>query len=257
MTKISHISCVIIAKDAALTIAATLDSLLSFEEVILYLNNTSDETEKIASEYANATVIHGEFLGFGPTKNAAATYAKKSWILSLDADEALEDELLTSLQTLNPTPKTLYALKRETYDKKRLVKHGWGEDTILRLYNKDETAFTDSHVHEHLISEGFKVETLDGKLSHFPYANITDFITKLERYSSIYAKDNAGKKSSSPTKAFFNGLFSFLKTYFLKRGFLDGYAGLLIAFSHMATNFYKYLKLYELNEEIKNKKTKE
>jgi hypothetical protein len=92
---------------------------------------------------------------------------------------------------------------------------------------------------------------LHGILRHYPYTSITDFIIKLERYSTIYAQDNAGKKSSSPTKAFFNGVFSFLKTYILKRGFLDGYAGLIIAFSHMATNFYKYMKLYELNCELK------
>jgi len=76
---------------------------------------------------------------------------------------------------------------------------------------------------------------------------------KLDRYSTIYAEDNIGKKNSSPSKAFFNAHFSFFKTYFLKRGFLDGYAGLIIAFSHMATNFYKYMKLYELNKELQEK----
>ncbi|MGB3750645.1 MAG: glycosyltransferase family 2 protein, partial [Arcobacteraceae bacterium] len=64
---------------------------------------------------------------------------------------------------------------------------------------------------------------------------------------------NVGRKKSSPLKAILNAKFSFFKTYFLKRGFLDGYAGLIIAFSHMATNFYKYIKLYELNKEIKSK----
>ncbi len=253
MTKISHISCVIIAKDAALTIAATLDSLQSFEEVILYLNNTSDATESIASNYANVVVIHGEFLGFGPTKNKAASYAKNEWILSLDADEVLSLDFVKNLQENQLEVKTLYSITRQNYYKTRLIAHCWGKDEILRLYNKNESAFTPKHVHEHLIQEGLKIEKIEGDIAHYPYANITDFIIKLDRYSSIYAKENGGKKSSSPTKAFFNGLYSFFRTYILKRGFLDGYAGLLIAFSHMATNFYKYLKLYEFNEELKKR----
>jgi hypothetical protein len=73
-------------------------------------------------------------------------------------------------------------------------------------------------------------------------------VKKLDIYSSEFARDNVGKKQSSPIKAVLNGGFSFFKTYFMKRGFLDGYAGLVIAFSHMATNFYKYIKLYELNQ---------
>jgi len=93
-------------------------------------------------------------------------------------------------------------------------------------------------------------------MKHYSYMSISDFIIKLDRYSTLFANDNVGKKSSSPAKAFFNGLYSFFRTYILKRGFLDGYAGLIIAFSHFATNFYKYIKLYELNLEQKSKRGK-
>jgi hypothetical protein len=102
-------------------------------------------------------------------------------------------------------------------------------------------------VHEKVLSDGLKIKPLIGFVNHYPYNNISDFIKKLDTYSSEFALDNIGKKSSSPIRAVLNGGFSFFKTYFLKRGFLDGYAGLVIAFSHMATNFYKYIKLYELN----------
>jgi hypothetical protein len=127
---------------------------------------------------------------------------------------------------------------------------------IVRLYNKTKTSFTDKKVHEKIIVDGFTIEPINGVVKHFPYSTITDFIVKLDRYSTIFAQDNAGKKSSSPLKALFNAKFSFIKTYFFKRGFLDGYAGLVIAFSHMATNFYKYIKLYELNKELKNDNTR-
>ena len=127
------------------------------------------------------------------------------------------------------------------------VKHCWSNDRIVRLYHRQETQFNDKKVHEKVIIDELKIELLVGFVNHYPYDNMSDFIKKIDIYSSEFARDNVGKRNSSPAKAIFNAGFSFFKTYFLKRGFLDGYAGLAIAFSHMATNFYKYIKLYELN----------
>ncbi len=248
-TAIEHISCVIIVKDAETTLSATLNSLKSFANVVVYSNNSTDKTEEIAQSYTNVHLVKGEFLGFGPTKNLAASYAKNEWILSLDADEVLSDEFTRNLKNINLDAQSVYTITRINFYKSTQIKHCWGDDIIVRLYNKTSTSFTDKKVHEKIIDEGLHVSAISGDVQHFPYSSITDFIIKLDRYSTIYAQDNVGKKSSSPTKAFLNGLFSFFKTYFIKRGFQDGYAGLVIAFSHMATNFYKYMKLYELNKE--------
>lgn len=253
MTKIEHISCVIIAKDAESTIKSVLDSLSSFNDVVLYSNNSSDTTDEIALKYTNVNLIQGDFLGFGPTKNRAATYAKNDWILSLDADEILSEEFVENLSKTSLDIKNIYTILRVNYYKKREIKHCWGNDVIIRLYNKKKTAFTDKKVHEKIIQDSFSLKNISGVVRHYPYSSVSDFVHKLERYSTIYAEDNVGKKKSSPSKAILNGFFSFFKTYFLKRGFLDGSAGLLIAFSHMATNFYKYFKLYELNRELKSK----
>jgi len=248
---IENISCVIIVKDAASTITQTLESLKSFSDVVIYDNGSTDTTLEIAKKYPNVNLVQGEFFGFGETKNLAASFAKNEWILSLDADEVLSDEFIENLSKLQLDEKKVYTILRENYYKDIHVKHCWGNDIIVRLYNRTKTAFTNEKVHEKVIEKGFHVAQINGSVLHFPYSTITDFIIKLERYSTIFANDNRGKKSSSPAKAFFNALFSFFKTYFLKRGFLDGYAGLVIAFSHMATNFYKYIKLYELNKEQK------
>lgn len=253
MTSISNISCVIIAKNAQTTLSATLDSLREFDDVVLYSNNSTDKTDKIASSYSNVNLVNGDFLGFGQTKNEAAKHAKNEWILSLDADEVLSEEFLKELKKLPLQEDKLYSISRDNYYKNRLVKHCWGKDTIVRVYNRSKTSFTNKQVHESIIDNGFTLENIRGSVKHYPYSTITDFILKLDRYSTIYAEDNVGKKSSSALKAFFNGLFSFFKTYFLKHGFLDGYAGLVIAFSHMATNFYKYIKLYEKNLEHNTK----
>lgn len=253
MIKVQNISCVIIAKNAESTLTALLESLKVFEDVVIYSNNSTDKTEQIALSYANVNLIQGDFIGFGPTKNRAAAYAKNSWILSLDADETISDEFIENLSKITLNDSSLYAIQRTNYYKRQEIKHCWGNDIIIRLYNRDKTSFTDKKVHEKIIKAGFIIHNINGIVRHYPYSTITDFINKLDRYSTIYANDNVGKKKSSPTKAILNGIFSFFKTYFLKRGFLDGYAGLIIAFSHMATNFYKYMKLYELNKKLKTK----
>jgi hypothetical protein len=87
-----------------------------------------------------------------------------------------------------------------------------------------------------------------GNILHYSYHTLSDFITKVDRYSTLFAESNKGKETASPAKALISGVYSFFRTYVLKRGFLDGYVGLVIAFSHMATNFYKYMKLYEANK---------
>lgn len=249
--KIQHISCVIIAKNAAATLSQTLDSLSSFNDIVIYNNGSTDETETIATQYANVNLVQGEFIGFGPSKNKAATYANNDWILSLDADEVLSAEFVQNLEKIELNTNCIYSILRENFYQSTNIKHCWGKDILPRIYFKKKTAFTDKEVHESIITDGFNIQAINGTIKHYPYSTISDFIIKLDRYSSLYAKDNSGKKTSSPLKAMFNAHFAFFKTYFLKRGFLDGYPGLLIAFSHMATTFYKHMKLYEMKKNLK------
>lgn len=248
---IKNISCVIIVKDGASTIQRLLESLKLFEDVVVYDNGSTDDTLEIVKRYKNINLVKGSFSGFGPTKNIASSFAKNDWVLSLDADEVLSENFVTNLSKIELHDKKIYTILRENYYKDIHVKHCWGNDIIVRLFNRTKTHFTDEKVHEKIVEEGFTILTIQGIVEHYPYSNVTDFIIKLDRYSTIFAQGNAHKKSSSPAKAISNGIFSFIKTYFIKRGFLDGYAGLIIAFSHMATNFYKYIKLYELNQEKK------
>jgi glycosyltransferase involved in cell wall biosynthesis len=240
-----------IVHNAQKTLENSLLSLQVFEEIIIYENNSTDETVEIIKKYPNVKLFQGDFLGFGPTKNLAVSYATNEWILSLDSDEILSEEFIQNLIKVPLNKNSVYTILRTNYYKTTPIKHCWGNDIIVRLFNKTKTRFTDKKVHEKIITDKFKIEPLKGIIKHYPYTTISDFIVKLDKYSSIYAQENAGKKKSSPSKAFANGSFSFFKTYFLKQGFLDGYAGLVIAFSHMATNFYKYIKLYELNKELK------
>jgi len=251
---IKNISAVVLAKNNEVTIENTLEALREFDDVVVYDNGSTDKTIQIAKNFANVNLVQGEFKGFGWTKNNAASFAKHKWIIIVDSDEVLDTELSETLKTQNLDENTVYIVNFRAFYKDIEVKHcGWNNQKIKRVYNKNRTKYNDNDVHEDIITEGFKTELLNGNMEHYSYQSIEQFVNKANTYSTLFAKNSAGKKSSSPTKAFFNGAYSFVKTYIFKQGFRDGYVGLIIAYSHMVTNFYKYIKLYELNKELKNK----
>lgn len=242
----------VLTKNNEATIKKTLEALSTFKDVVVYDNGSSDATMEIAKKFPNVNLIQGEFKGFGWTKNKAASYAKNDWVLIVDSDEVVDETLRNTLQTKQLDNNTVYLLNFRAFYKNREVKHcGWNDQKIKRLYNKTITQYNANDVHEDIITDGLKTELLKGNMLHYSYQSIEQFVAKANTYSTLFAKNNARKKSSSPAKAFFNGIYSFIKTYFFKQGFRDGYIGLVIAYSHMVTNFYKYIKLYELNEELK------
>ncbi len=247
-----NISAVVLAKNNEKTIEKTLQSLKEFEDVIVYDNGSIDETINITKKFPNIHLVQGEFKGFSWSKNNARSFAKNDWILIIDSDEVVDSELLNELKTKVLDDKTVYKLNFKAFYKDIQVKHcGWNNQKIKRLYNRKVTSYNSNDVHEDIITEGLKQELLKGNVEHYSYHTISEFVIKADRYSTLFAMNNVGKKSSSPIKAFFNGMYSFFRTYILKQGFRDGYVGLIIAFSHMVTNFYKYIKLYELNKELR------
>ncbi|MFY9090217.1 glycosyltransferase family 2 protein [Arcobacter aquimarinus] len=247
-----NISVVVLAKNNEKTIGKTLNSLIEFDDVVVYDNGSTDGTISIAKGFKNVNLVQGEFKGFGWTKNYATSFAKNDWILIIDSDEVVDSELLKELKNKKLDKRTVYKLNFKAFYKNIQVKHcGWNNQKIKRLYNKGVTSYNSNDVHEDIITQGLNQELLKGNVEHYSYHSISEFIIKADRYSTLFATNNVGKKSSSPTKAFFNGMYSFFRTYILKQGFRDGYVGLIIAFSHAVTNFYKYIKLYELNKELK------
>lgn len=245
-----NISAVVLAKNNDNTLKKTLESLKTFDDVVVYDNGSIDKTISIAKSFDNVNLVEGEFNGFGWSKNKAASYAKNDWIIIIDSDEVIDHELLTILQSIKLDINTVYKLNFKAFYKDIQVKYcGWNNQKIKRLYNRQKTKYNDNDVHEDIIIDGLNIEVLGGNVEHYSYHTISQFVIKADHYSTLFAKNNAGKKSS-PLKAFLNGMYSFIKTYFFKRGFLDGYIGLVISYSHMVTNFYKYIKLYELNKEL-------
>ena len=160
---IEHISAVMIAKDAEAHLEESLKSLKDFKEVIVYDTGSQDQTLKIAQKFSNVAIHQGPFIGFGPTKNEAASLAKNEWIFSIDSDEVVTPELLATLQTLSLQPQKVYAIRRQNLFLGRPVRYGnWGSDWVKRLYNRSFTRFSDTQVHESLIAT--EVEKLPGCL---------------------------------------------------------------------------------------------
>ena len=251
---ITHISVIVLAKNNQNTIKKTLQALSGFEDVVVYDNGSTDETITIAQSFSNVNLIQGEFKGFGWTKNQAVSFAKNDWVMIIDSDEVVDETLFEVLRTKEFHKNSVYQLNFKAFYKDIQVKHcGWNNQKIKRVYNRTITQYNNNDVHEDIVTDGLHVEVLEGSVEHYSYHTISEFIIKADRYSTLFAQNNAGKKSSSPLKALFNAKYSFIKTYIFKQGFRDGYVGLVIAFSHMVTNFYKYIKLYELNKELKDK----
>jgi glycosyltransferase involved in cell wall biosynthesis len=227
---IDSISAVIITKDAAVTLTDTLNSLKSFQEVIILDNGSQDNTETIARQYKNVSFHIDTFDGFGLTKNKAVHLSKNDWVLSLDADESVSDELLASIQQW----------------KIAIYYGGWGNDKLVRLFNRKRFLFNDNCVHESVVvSHDGKQIPLNGVLKHNAVQEMGQFLSKVNRYSELRHKDLLEKnKVPSLLMILLKVKFAFFRSYILQAGILEGWRGLVIAYSNANGVFFKYMKAY-------------
>lgn len=244
------ITATILTKNCQGTLGACLSSLQKFPEVLIFDSGSTDSTLQVASQFPNVTIIHGVFTGFGPTHNSASSHAAHDWILSIDSDESLTQELVEEIIRLDLQPDRVYQIDRKNYFNGKWVRWcgGWHPDPVVRLYNRKTTRFTDDSVHEKIIVGNLQIIPLASPLLHTPYRCMEDFLTKMQIYSSLFAKQNKGKKRSCVGKAILHGWFAFIKSYLFKKGFLGGKEGFIISIYNAHTAFYKYLKLMEINK---------
>ncbi|NGX57001.1 MAG: hypothetical protein K1060chlam5_01257 [Candidatus Anoxychlamydiales bacterium] len=249
------ISVVILTKNVSRTIDKTLYSTRDFDEVIIYDNGSVDNTLEIAKKYRNVKIFTSEFIGFGPLRNEACKKAKNNWILALDSDEVLSDELINEILNLKLDDNNIYSIKRDNYYKGKLINFAsWQSDIVKRLYNRKETSFLNKQVHETIDSKNLNIKILKNPIKHTPYQNISDFLKKMDKYSTLFAKQNQNIKKASYFKAISHAIFTFFKCYILKKGFLGKGIGFEISIYNANTAFYKYLKLLEYNKRKKSEK---
>lgn len=249
MTTTQKISVTILTKNSQKYLVEVLEALRLFDEVLICDTGSTDNTLKIAGQFPNVTIYFCPFIGFGPTHNIASSKARHDWILSIDSDEVATPKMVKSIVETTFEADSVYSFPRDNYYKGRWIKWcGWYPDRQIRLYNRKQTRFTDAQVHEGIISKGMKIVELDGSMKHYSYSSVSEFLDKMQSYSTLFAKQNQHKKKSSMCKAVLHGLFSFFKSYILKRGFIGGSEGFEISVYNANTAFYKYLKLAEANQ---------
>jgi len=176
-------------------------------------------------------------------------------VLSLDADERLTPELRSEIaaKLSQPGAHTCFSITRLSWYCGRFIKHsGWNPDYVDRLFLRGSARFSDDLVHERLLTKG-PVLKLENHMLHYSYLDYSQVLQKIDRYSSASAKQAfANGKKGSIVTAILHGLWAFIKTYFIKVGFLDGSHGLALAISNAEVSYYRYLKLWLLEAQKKN-----
>ena len=244
------ITATVLTKNSQKTLKATLESLKNFNEVIVLDSGSTDSTISIAKTYPNVTIHSTPFLGFGPMHNYATKLSSNDWILSVDSDEIITKELADEIHSLTLDPECVYSIQRENYYNGKRIKccSGWHPDQVVRLYNRSKTCFSNDLVHEKILHDNLALKHIKNTMTHTPYQEIGDFLSKMQTYSHLFAKQNHGEPSSL-TQALIHSWFAFIKSYIFKRGFLAGREGFIISLYNSHTAYYKYLKLAEKNEE--------
>ena len=228
----SPFSIVIVVKNGARTIGDVLDAVGPLQaEIIIGDTGSTDGTQAIVQ--AKRYKVHPiDWQGYGAAKNHAASLASNDWILSLDSDEVPDTTLIEALKSLQPGESSVYTLSRLTYIGDQAIRHsGWFPDPVVRLYNKKNICWDNAVVHESLvIPKGYAVQTLQGTLHHYSYADKKEHQQRTARYAHLKATQwiQSGKKPSL-LKSVFGPAFRFVKTYFFKSGWRDGSIGYYIS----------------------------
>ena len=220
------------------------------DEIIVVDSNSSDKTVEIATSLG-ATVVSQPYLGDGPQKNVVLSHANHEWILSLDADERLDEAMLEAIKQIKQSSEAhpdAYAFKRKNYIGDRWIQHcGWYPDVCIRLYNKNSARFRDVAGHSSVQAE--PVAQLEGNIIHYSYKNYHDLLYKTNRFSSRGAKMlmQKGRKANG-FSPFLHFMAAFFRKYFLQKGFMQGLDGLTISLTASINSYMKYAKLVEMRK---------
>jgi hypothetical protein len=231
------ISAVVITRDAAKGIAATLSSVSFCAERFVLDSGSTDATVEIA-QAADARVEQQPFLGYGPQKRRAVELAAHDWILSLDADEVLDDAAAHAIARLDLGGHGdlggCWSLRRRTFIGRREVRHGpWGGEQVLRLFNRTTAGFTPQAVHEE-VRASRPPQLLPGSILHYSFENAAAVLLRSIRYSRLKAGVMRGKgQRTSAWTMPWRGATAFAKAYLLQGGWRDGPDGFVIALSRV------------------------
>lgn len=245
-----------ITKNEIANIEACLTSVSFADQLVVLDSGSSDGTVEAAEKMGAQVSQDLDWRGFGVQKNRALNLALCDWVLSMDADERLSPQLQAEIIStlINPEFDVYSFPRRSSYCGQYMHYSGWYPDRVTRLFKKGAATFSTDLVHEKLISV-LPVGQLCSDILHESFPDLETVLDKVNRYSTAGAQVSfeRGKKASL-AKALGHGLWAFFRTYMLRRGFLDGRMGLVLAISNAEGTYYRYLKLWLMSREIPTSK---
>lgn len=247
----SSLSVILITKNEQENIRECLESVRWADEIIVVDSGSTDKTVEYTRKYTKK-IFEREWQGFGATKNFALSKVKGEWVLSIDADERVTPELATEIQKVVQSRTTRfvgYSFPRKAFFLGRWIKHcGWYPGRVVRLFRRNAGTFTDSQVHESLRVAG-AVGELSADLLHFTDPNLFHYFQKFNRYTSLAVDEMATRSESfSLSQLAFRPLWTFIRMYMIKLGFLDGIEGFILCVLSSCYVFTKYAKLWEAQQ---------
>lgn len=249
------ISVAIITLNEERDIGRCLESVKDIaDEIVVVDSFSTDNTESICQQYGARFIKHS-FDGYIEQKNFALSQTSFKHVLSLDADEALSEELKASiLEVKTNFAADGYSMNRLTNYIGTWIHHcGWYPDTKLRLFNIEKGKWGGINPHDEFLFEGkAKIKQLKGDLLHYSYHSLEDHYKQIEHFTNIASKAYYEKGKKAPLlKLIFSPLHRFIRDYFFRMGFLDGKAGLQICYLSAGATFQKYRKLRNIYKQNK------
>lgn len=247
----SKISLVIITFNAENMLDKVLTQAKKLTKDIVVVDSFStDKTETIAKEF-EVNFHKKEWEGYGSQKNYANKLALNNWILSIDADEVLSNELIDEIKALNLNDENLaFNIPFKNNYCGKLIKHGrWKNEHHVRLFNKKTVSWNTSQVHEGLNLSSIKIIDLKNPIFHFSMQSKEQHLAKAKKYAEMGASRmyKQGKKATF-IKQYINPMFRFINDYIFSLGFLDGKLGFQLAYIISKETYWKYQKLDKLHK---------
>lgn len=248
------VSAIVVCFNEERNIGACLDSLRWCDEIVVVDSFSTDRTVEICRRYTDR-IVQRNWSGYRDQKAFAHSLATKDWVLLVDSDERvspeLKDEISDTLSSQDNTyagfsvPRLVFYLDRWWW------RGGWYPDYDVRLFRRDRATWGGTEPHEKIVVDG-NVRRLRNPLYHFSYRDMADHVQRINQFTSISARELfTERRRWRLSDALFRPAFRFFRSYILKRGFLEGFAGFYVALIASVYVFLKYAKLWELESEGK------
>lgn len=260
---------VLIAKNEAKNLARCLSSVSFADEIIVIESGSTDDTVGVARQFGATVVSTLDWPGFGLQKNRGLALARGVWVLCLDVDEVISDDLKLEIRAKVEMDSQIdddaglqakvsrkyvgYEIPRMTQFRGQWIRHcGWTPDRVLRLIRREAGRFTNDLVHERIVlfSDADRVGRISSPILHFSYADPDQYWAKLQRYSNDWARQrHAIGQTATITRAVLAAWAAFIRTYFFRLGFLDGSLGFAVCFMQAQAAYSKYFELFCLGRQ--------